>query len=154
MACSGTPQQNTTVHSGDNARIPVNFVDCAGQPVDVTGATLTYTIHLKAHTEALFTLISPTQIVIAGDGESANILFAPEHTDYSRKYFHKLVVTDGAGNVLTVLTGWITFSNKFLTCCDPLEARIDTDLFVPGASYMLDFSRAQNAINFRVFLMR
>lgn len=152
MACSGTSQQNTTVHSGDSARIPVNFVDCAGVAVDVTGATLTYTVHLTALTDALFTRTTPTEIVIADNGESAAIYLVPEDTALDSGYFHKLVITDGAGNVLTTLTGTVRFSKEEITCCDALTARIDTDLFVPGAAvYMLDFSSAQNSAYISLF---
>ena len=154
MACSGTSQQNTTVHSGDNARIPVNFVDCAGLAVDATGVTLTYTVHQRPSTTALFTRTTPTQIVIADDGESAAILLVPVNTDRTSSYFHKLVLTDGAGSILTVLTGKVTFSQEEITSCEALEARIDTALFVPGVGYMLVFSRAVNARNFRIFMMR
>lgn len=154
MACSSETQQNTTIHSQDSARIPVDFLDCAGVAIDVTGTSLVYTIHASAYDSPIVTLVSPTQIVIADDGESAAILLTPTHTARDGEYWHKLVLTDGAGNVLTTLVGLVTFSRESITCCDALTARIDRDLFVPGATYMLDFSRAQNAINFRVFLMR
>ena len=153
MACTGGLEQNTKIHTGDNARIPVNFVDCAGVAVDVTGVTLTYTVHQKAGMDAIFTRISPTQIVIANDGESAAILLVPANTDRTSAYFHKLVLTDAAGNTLTVFTGTVTFSQKVITCCVPLEARIDTDLFVPGAAagYILDFSQAANSFYISLF---
>lgn len=30
MSCSGSSMQNVTIHTGDDARLLVNFVDCAG----------------------------------------------------------------------------------------------------------------------------
>jgi hypothetical protein len=147
MACSGASQQNTTYHTGDSVRRVVNFVDCAGSPVDVSGTTLTYTIHQRYRTDALLTKISPSQIIVANDGESAAILLLPADTAYRGTYFHKLVITDGAGNILTTFTGQIEFSDKEITSCEALTAHIDTDLFVPGFSqYSFDFSSASNSM--------
>lgn len=156
MACSGTSNQDTVVHSGDDARLVVNFVDCAGAPVAVTGSTLTYTIHELSDSDALLTLLSPTQIVIADDGKSAAIYLPHANTALGdAEYFHKLVLTDSAGHILTTLTGTIQFSTLALTSCAPLTARVDTGLFVSGGpSYMLDFTFAENARNFHIFLMR
>ena len=153
MACSDAELQNVTIHKGDSARLPVRFVDCAGEPVNVTGATLTYTIHLKAATAALVTRTTPTQIVIADNGESAVILLTPANTDFVDKYFHKLKLVDTATNVITTFTGEINFSLREITSCESLVGKIDTDLFVSGGpAYMMDFSSASNAINFRLFM--
>ncbi len=159
MSCSGTSNQNTIIHTGDDAIIHVNFVDCAGVAIDVAGTTLAYSIHTAPGETALHTRISPSAIVIAGNGQSAMVFLTPTHTNYSdKRYFHKLVLTDGDGHVMTLLTGEIVFSQQATTCCDELTARIDNDLFVPGAvagpSWMLDFSYAENARNFRIFLGR
>lgn len=153
MTCSAT-KQDTTIHTGDTALLDVNFVDCAGAAVDVTGTTLAYSVYQDPAGDPLFTRLSPTYITIADDGLSATILLSTTNTDRAGKFFHELVATDGDGNVLTLFTGDATFSRRLITCCDPLEARVDTDLFAPGAGYMLVFSRAVNARNFRLFLMR
>lgn len=155
MACSGGSRQNRTIHTGDSDRIPVNFFDCAGQPVDITGATLTYSISKKSSSGVLVSRASPTEILIAEDGKSAAILLAPTHTAYSGEHFHKLKIVDSVGNVLTTFTGQVNFSRDDITSCEALTAHVDTDLFVSGGpAYMMDFSSASNAINFRLFMMR
>ena len=151
MSCSGSSMQNVTIHTGDDARLLVNFVDCAGQPVDITGASLTYTQSARSGGADVVTLATPTDIVIANDGESAAIYLTPTETGVSdARRFHKLVLVDADSHTITVMTGIALFLTSALTSCETLTARIDTDLFVPGESssfFMFDFSVASNSEN-------
>lgn len=139
--------QNTTIHTGDSVKITVNAVDCAGNPVDMTGATIAYSIRTRP-TVATATLTKATGgsgVVIAEDVITITLLAA--ETDLDGWYFHELVATDILGHVETGFTGGVTFSPKVVTSCDdPLTAVFDTDIFTTGI-YSFDFSQATNSFN-------
>lgn len=143
MSCVGATNQNVKIHTGDSALIKVLFVDCDGAPIDIRGATLTYTIR-KQLADPHTTLISPSDDVqIADDGLSATFEISSSNTNYNDEHHsHELVITDLMGHRLTVLVGRVIFTSVDVSSCGDLVARVNAGLFVAGGSemYLFDFS--------------
>jgi len=65
MTTRNRTNQNVTIRRGDSTVITVNFTDCNGDALDVTGASMTYSIY-KSYLSAIVTKHSVTDFTVRG----------------------------------------------------------------------------------------
>lgn len=140
-----TTNQNIIVHTSDTFAVTINFVDGSGIALDVTGASIVYSVYRNDFLPNLITKTSGANFEV--DGSSIEVVLSHTDTIYSGNFRHKLVLTDGIGQVFTIVLGSIFFTKDSLSdLCITLTAMIDDTIFVPGSTpYMLDFSKSKNS---------
>jgi hypothetical protein len=137
-----TANQDVIVHTNDTFALTVNFVDCNGGALDVTGASIVYSVYRNSFLPPIVTKTGGTDFTVYGS--SIEIVLSPTNTVYSGNFRHKVVLTDGAGQVFTVVLGKITFtSDEMSDYCASLTAVIDDTIYTH--SYIVDLSRASNS---------
>ena len=104
-------QQNFEMFQGDSKDLVVTVSDAAGQPVDLTGASIKWRA-APAVDSAVATISKATGsgIVItdAVAGEFTVSLVPADTQTLDGEFYHEAQVTDAAGAVSTVLSGHLT----------------------------------------------
>ena len=98
-----------TAFAGDTLRIEVTVLDEAGEPLELTGASLVYVLVDTSGTEVLRKTSDDEEITINDN----MVIIAIEAGDTSalggERIYHELQLTDAGGNVSTLVAGWVTF---------------------------------------------
>jgi hypothetical protein len=110
-----TGQDITDYWSGDSLVIRIRVVDENGDPLDVSTAEIAYAIAKKAGSTTLVAKSSAdadeiTVVDGAGTGDEIQVQLVPGDTDALKgaDYYHECQITDGDGNVYTVMAGTFT----------------------------------------------
>ncbi len=98
-----------TAYAGDTQQIEIDVGDEAGAPLDLTGAALVYILRSRAGVEVL-RKTTGDGITVAGNTATVTIDAGDTATLGSGQAYHELQCTDVAGNVSTLLAGWVTFT--------------------------------------------
>lgn len=111
-----------TAFAGNTLHLRVELVDEAGEPLDVTGAHLVYVLRTPEGVEVVRKTSDASDITVTGDvvNDVATISIGAGETTAlgGGRAWHELQCTDAAGNVSTLLAGWVTF----------LKAGIETEV--------------------------
>lgn len=104
--------QNASLYAGDNAILNYAITDESGNPLDLSGSTLTYTISARDGFPALVTKTTGSGIVVtdAVGGLLAVSLSSSDTTALQGMLWQQLVMTDSVGEISTLSTGVITFN--------------------------------------------
>lgn len=96
--------QNATFVQGDTQYFDVSVVDGSGDAVDLTGATIEYTL---THKETPLTKTRDDGITVtdAANGEFEILLSSSDTAELRAPASHHVEITDSDGDVATVLTG-------------------------------------------------
>lgn len=102
-----------TAFAGNTLRIVVTATDEAGDPLDLAGASLVYSLIGSNGVEVLRKTSADGDVTLAGEivSDTATIFIAAGDTSAlaGQRAYHELQCTDAAGNVSTLLAGWVTF---------------------------------------------
>jgi hypothetical protein len=102
--------QNFSMYSGDDDEIAVSVVDDEGVAIDLTGATITWSLADSRGGTVLVTKTSDTSaelsITSAAGGTFTIHLLATDTDDLAGVYYHEAQVEDSQGHKTTVLTGY------------------------------------------------
>lgn len=104
--------QNATLYAGDDAVLAYNLTDETGAPLNLTGATFTYTISAYDGGSAVVTKTTAAGGINVTNATGGLLSVNLSHIDtanLSGSLWQQLVMTDGSGDVSTLSTGYITF---------------------------------------------
>lgn len=104
--------QNAVVYAGDNAALNYAITDETNNPLNLTGASLTYTISVVDGSAAIITKSTSgggVTITNAPGGLLTVFLTAADTINQQGELWQQLVMTDTNGVVSTLSTGTITF---------------------------------------------
>lgn len=111
--------QNLEMWSGDDKTFSVTVVDSiTGSVRDITGMTIDWHLARRVTTSALVekaTGGSGITITAGSTGSFLITLSAGDTADLAGKYYHEAQVTDGSGNISTVMVGTITINRDLIT---------------------------------------
>jgi hypothetical protein len=101
--------QNFEMFCGDTREIVVTVRDASGSAIDLTGATVLWTLSRSDRCDAEVSKSSPSEGIVltsAASGQFTITLDADDTEDLDPgDYYHEAEVTDSSGRVSTVLTG-------------------------------------------------
>lgn len=99
--------QNFTMFQGDSKNIVVDI--SSDEALDLTGATIKWALKKKVYStenELLKTITDAT------NGQVIIQLEPVDTANLTGLYYHELELTDGAGNVSTIMTGNVTINKS------------------------------------------
>jgi hypothetical protein len=107
-----TRGQNFEIYAGDSKNITVTVTNADGSPIDLTGATIKWALKKRVSSPADITKETNTNAGISVANPTTGVFLIPlkpdDTKDLSGVFYHEAEVTDGVGNVSTVLTGEVT----------------------------------------------
>jgi len=107
--------QNFSLHSGDSKTLTVSIVNAAGTPVDVsTAAAIAYKLAATPYSAALVSKALGSGISVATSVVSVTLL-AADTALLAGMMYQEMQITDGSGNVATVLTGQVMIEGDLIT---------------------------------------
>lgn len=105
-------------HAGDDKRLEVTVYDADGEVVDLTGITAArWSLAKTVNSTAIVThsiVDGNISVESATDGRLNIIIDAADTASIRGVYYHEAEITDGAGNVGTILYGSVTISPALL----------------------------------------
>jgi len=108
-------EQNFSMHSGDSKSLSVSITNAAGTPVDVsTAAAIVWTLAASPTSAALVTKGLGDGVTVSTS--TVTVALDPEDTDdLAGLYYQEMQVTDGSGNVSTVLSGHVLIEGDLVS---------------------------------------
>lgn len=111
--------QDAVIYAGNNASLNLTLTDAAGEPIDLTGATLEWGWAPRDATAATLTKSSTASAKIDitdAEGGLATVFIVPADTAALTgcEYRHEVRITDATGAVETLLTGIVTIRPSIL----------------------------------------
>lgn len=102
--------QDATFVQGDTQYFDVSVVDGSGNPVDLTNATIEYTL---AHKDTTISKSPDSGITVtdAVNGEFEILLDPADTSDIKGVGAHQVEITDGDGDVATVFAGTVSIKS-------------------------------------------
>lgn len=99
--------QNFELWSGNHATLTIPVLNAAGAVVPITGAAIKWVLSKAVDSAALVTKTVGAGVTITnGAGGIFTVALLPADTSSLWGiYYHEAEVTDGSGNIVTVLTG-------------------------------------------------
>lgn len=109
--------QSLEVKSGDTLKLPITTVDSVGDPKDLTGATVTFTIARTVRSTPVITKTLGDGITVAAPltGVIDVVIDASDSDDLHGTYYFECEVIDLAGDKATVAFGFITYQQDLIS---------------------------------------
>lgn len=110
---------NFSMYSGDTRRVRVTVVDTNGDPVDLTGSSITWSLSSDSTatgSQAItYTLSDNVALIDAVNGIfEVTIVPAATASITGDKRYHEAELTESDGTVTTVMTGTITIKDDLV----------------------------------------
>lgn len=107
-------KQNVTLYAGDDCILAYTIVDETGEALPLAGASLVWTLGRQPAGPTIVTKTNANGITItnAAAGQVSVLVSHADTVGLTGTLWHQLVLTDVAGSVSTVATGYIAMKQR------------------------------------------